>query len=387
MLFIEELKRVFKSLIFLGIIVSLIFSITSQIGGDSFELEEPNPDEEFQGIQLTDDLSYIFPNLMMDLYYSVEGNNFTTYPYGFYRQKSLSEDELNGIKDIISDLAGLPYNEIDFDRNLSLPSEEKLETQLDKIDAILGGGSFYAKDKYKVHFGNKGMTYKEAMDDYILMQKTGYDVAFARYFSDYAGIFTLLLSWFIALYFVNKDRKDGIAHTLYVKEVSCVKLVLNRIFAMSLSLMIVILLTFTYYETKLINLYGINMLSPEKAYILVFLWIFPIILFAISLSSFLSIATNGILLGFLGPIFSFAYLMSSSPNIFYNVGYGLVIRYNTIGNEGYFMRNLDVFLKGRVLWIIISILIAILTSFLYERKRRGYNAFKNSYFAKNRIKA
>ncbi len=386
-LFFQELKRIFKSLIFLGLVIAFILAITGQLGISPYEFKEPDPNQEYHGHYLTDDMSYIYANLMSDLKSSVDSNYFGTYPYGFYREKNLEQNELDAIKDIMSDLSGLSYEDINPKATLNIPNREKLETQLDKIDAIIGGGSFYATDKYQVHFGKKGMTYEEALNDYKLMKENGYDLAFARYFSDYAGIFTLLLSWFIGLYFWNKDRREGISNTLYVKQVSSQKLIFARVFAMSLALLFVILMIFSYYEVKLLMIYGIEWLSPVKAYGLVILWILPIILFIVSLSSFLTITTNSILLAFLGPIFSIIYLMSSSANIFYNINYGLLIRYNSVGNETYFLSKLDTFLAGRAFWLVISILITIFTAFVYERRRRGYHAFKNKISIKNRAKA
>ncbi|NMD37803.1 MAG: ABC transporter permease [Christensenellaceae bacterium] len=386
-LFFQELKRISKSLIFFGLVIAFVLALTSQLGFDSHEFKEPDPHQEYHGHYLTDDLSYIYPNLMSDLQSSVDSNHFATYPYGFYREKNLEQDEIDVIKEIMVDLTGLPYEEINVNSLTNIPDREKLETQLDKIDAIIGGGSFYAKDEYQVHFGNKGMTYEDALADYKLIQENGYDVAFARYFCDYAGIFALLLSWFIGLYVWNKDRKEGIAHTIFVKQVSSQKLILTRIIAMSLALLFIVLVVFTYYEIKLLMMYGLALLNPLKAYILVIMWVFPIILFVVSLSSFLTIATNSILLGFLGPIFSMVYLMSSSANIFYNVGYGLLLRYNTVGNEAYFLSKLNTFLASRAIWLAISIFLIIITTFVYERRRRGFHAFKNKISVKRRAKA
>lgn len=386
-LFFQELKRIFKSLIFWGLVIAFILAMTSQLGDSPYEFKEPDPDQEYHGHYLTDDMSYIYPNLMRDLKSSVEANYFATYPYGFYRAKNLEQNELEAIKDIMSDLAGLSYENINPNATLTIPNREKLETQLDKIDAIIGGGSFYATDQYQVHFGNKGMTYEEALKDYKLMQDNGYDFAFARYFSDYAGIFTLLLTWLIGLYFWNKDRREGVSDTLYVKQVSSPKLVFARVIAMSLALLLIILMIFAYYEVKLSMRYGLEWLSPMKAYGLVILWILPIIFFVVSLSSLLTITTNSILLGFLGPIFSMIYLMSSSANILYNINHGLLLRYNSVGNETYFLSKLDTFLAGRVFWLVLAILITMFTAFVYERRRRGYHAFKNKISIKNRAEA
>lgn len=386
-LFFLELKRVFKSLIFGGLVLAFILAMTSQLEVSAYEFKEPDPNQKYHGHYLTDDMSYIFPNLMRDLKSSVDANYFATYPYGFYREKNLEQNELAAIKDIMSDLSGLSYEDINPNATLTIPNKEKLELQLEKIDAIIGGGSFYAPDTYQVHFGNKGMTYKEALKDFELMQENGYDLAFARYFSDYAGIFTLLLSWFIGLYFWNKDRREGIANTLYVKQVSSPKLIFARVLAMSLALLVIILTIFSYYEVKLWMLHGIAQLSPVKAYGLVILWVLPVILFIVSLSSLLTITTNSILLGFLGPIFSMIYLMSASANILYNINHGLLLRYNSVGNETYFLSKLVTFLAGRVFWLVLSILITVLTAFVYERRRRGYHAFKNKSSIKNRAQA
>lgn len=377
-LFLQECKRIFKSLIFFGLFILFIWAITGQLENNDYKFKKPDASQKNYGHYLTNDISYIYSNLITDLKASVDSNYFKTYPYGFFRKRNLKQDELDVIKEIMSDLSGLPYEKIGGKTTMNIPDKEKLEKQLDKIDAIIGGASFYAKDRYWAYFGNKGMNYDEAMADYLLMKDNGYDVAFARYFSDYAGIFILIFSWIIGLYFCNKDRRYGIASTLYVKQISSAKLIFARVLAMSLTLLFIILFIFTYYEVSLIMLHELKLLNPLKAYVLVILWILPIIFFVVSLSTFLTIATNSILIGFLGPIFSMVYLMSSSENIFYNINYGLLLRYNTVGNEAYFLSKLDTFFVGRAIWMAISFLIIIFTIFIYERRRRGYNAFKSS---------
>ncbi|MDY3706650.1 hypothetical protein [Vagococcus lutrae] len=386
-LFFLELKRIFKSFIFWGLGIAFVLAITSQLGNTLDEFNEPDPNQEYYGNYLTDDISYIYPNLIDDLITSVDTNYFATYPYGFYRERNLKQDELIAIKDIISELIGIPYEDINENEIVDIPNKKKLEIQLDKIDAIIGGGSFYSKDKYRIQYGNKGMNYEEAVADYCLMKKNGYDVAFARYFSDYAGIFALLLSWFIGIYFWNKDRREAIANTLYIKQESSKKIILSRVIAMSVSLLCIVLMIFTYYEIKILMVFGSEVLSPVKAYVLITMWILPIILFVVSLSSFLTVTTNSILLTLLGPIISMVYLMFSSANIFYNVGYGLLIRYNSVGNEAYFSSKVDTFLASRTVWIIIDIIIIIFTVFIYERRRRGYDVFKNHFSNKNRANA
>lgn len=386
-LFFLELKRIFKSFIFWGLGIAFVLAITSQLGNTLDEFKEPDPNQEYYGNYLSDDISYIYPNLIDDLITSVDTNYFATYPYGFYRERNLKQDELIAIKDIISELIGIPYEDINKNEIVDIPNKKKLEIQLDKIDAIIGGGSFYSKDKYRIQYGNKGMNYEEAVADYCLMKKNGYDVTFARYFSDYAGIFSLLLSWFIGIYFWNKDRREAIANTLYIKQESSKKIILSRVIAMSVSLLCIVLMIFTYYEIKILVVFSSEVLSPVKAYVLITMWILPIILFVVSLSSFLTVTTNSILLTLLGPIISMVYLMFSSANIFYNVGYGLLIRYNSVGNEAYFSSKVDTFLASRTVWIIIDIIIIIFTVFIYERRRRGYDVFKNHFSNKNRANA
>ena len=382
---IQEFKRILKSLIFLGLIVAFVLALVSQLGSKPPEFQEPKPNQETYGIYLTDDLDYIYPNLMVDLKTAVDANYFATYPFGFYREKNLNDSELNAIKAIMAEMAGKPYEEISDNDHLKNPSQAKLELQLEKIDALIGGGSFYASDEYKVHFGKKGMSYEEALSDYHLMRGQGFDLSFARYFSDYAGIFTMLLTWFMGLYLWNKDRKEGVANTLYVKSISSLKLIMTRVLAMSLAILLIILAIFTYYEGQLLFDYGLDLLSPLKAYGLVIAWILPIILFIVSLSSLITIASKSILFGFLGPIFSMVYLMSSSANIYYNIGYVLLLRYNSVGNEKYFISQINTFLIGRTVWLVLAILIIVLTVFLYERRRRGYHAFKSILPIKNRV--
>lgn len=386
-MFTQELKRVFKSLIFLALALAISVSIAIQISSESYHIDLPKPGQESYGHFLSDDLDYIFPNLMQDLKWSVEANSFSTYPYGFYREKTLRQDELKAVKNIMSDLTAKPYDEIKINADMETPDERRLEESLDKIDAILGGGSFFAKDEYKVRYGDRGMSYDEALADYNLMKEKGFDIAFARYFSDYAGIFALLLTWFMGMFFWNKDAKEGISNTLYVKNFPSFKLVFFRILAMSIALILVVWFIFTYYELQLLQIYGSGLLNPFKAYGLVFLWVFPVVFLVNTLSSLLTISTRSILLGFLGPIFSLIYIMSSSTNTFYNIGYGLIIRYNTIGNESYFLSQSSLFVRARVMWILVAILMSVVSAIVYERRRKSSCVFKVRSSNKNRVEA
>ncbi|RBP57543.1 hypothetical protein DES36_1289 [Alkalibaculum bacchi] len=381
-----ELKRLFKSLIFCITVVILILSISMQIG-ENYKIEPPQPGNESYGYKIVDDLELIYPNLLVDLYQSVENNSFTTYPYGFYKNKILDSKELDLMKEFISELAGTEYHEILTEGINNIPTKDSLENSLEKINSLLEGGSDYAPDAYLFKFGNIGMDYNEALEEYNLMKTNGLDVAFTRYFSDYAGIFISLITWFLPLSVWLKDGKSGIINTIFVKSTGTIKLFLSRICAITVSILLVLILFYSYYEFKIVGTYGIENTNILKAYGLLIIWLIPNVLFCVSMSSLITIVTNNVITAIVGPLGTFITLLMSPKGIYGNYGWQLVLRHNTIGNEQYFLDHFNQLLLNRSVWLLIGVFICVLSIIALNKKREGYYAIKTSVSHKSRVKA
>jgi|GEM_PF-4079396 putative ABC transporter, permease permease len=367
-LFLLEIKRILKSLSFWIFFVIMCVFMATQLS-DSYIIDRPTRDDVTYKTE--DDLNYIYPTLLKELVKETELNSFDTYPRGFYRNVSLDDNEINLMKKLIEDLCGTNYEDASTLGIHNIPNRENLENNLKKIDSLLGGGSSYSINRYKNMFGQVPTSYEERIDEYKLMKANGLDKSFARYFCDYAGITIFILIYFIPLGVFLKDSNKSISSSIFTKSSSTRKILFTRLWAMAIVTISSILLIFTCYELILVNLYGIELLNPVTAYGLIILWLFPNIVLGISLGSLITILINNILAGVFCFLISFMYIITSSPNISGAYGFSPIIRHNIVGMERYFLDNFNILLENRIMWFIISLLIALIASIALDKKRVG----------------
>lgn len=251
MLFIKELKKICFSFVYVLFIGLLLFSwhenfygvttkeisasqgndmsISSKLTGGSI-LKKPEKEAESYGMKNKEVPEKIMCGGTDKLIMEYFANSYATYPFGYYKEIILNENEQKEILDIIKEITGLNEQQInnlpddyfpavngnifhigangeetnegftfnpaesdiiqksnDFTENfISQVSYQRFKELMTKVEDIVGNGSSYSMETLTEYYGQSEMTYEEAMNEY---DKTIYEdkvsTAFARLFCDY----------------------------------------------------------------------------------------------------------------------------------------------------------------------------------------------------------
>ena len=162
--------------------------------GDDFVLKKPESGEDNYGYVYSDDENVIMNGTLKELVTEFEINSsFRTYPVGFYKKVTLSEQEMDEIAACISELCGMSRDEwegavdayesgisyfLDKDSRYiqveevpwgvvmdpSVTYEQFLQI-MERVSGIIGPGSEYEQEKLKTH-GVVDKNYEQALSDY-----------------------------------------------------------------------------------------------------------------------------------------------------------------------------------------------------------------------------
>ena len=299
MLFIKELKKICFSFIYVLFIGLLLFSwhenfygvttkeitgsqgnevsISSGLTGGSI-LEKPEKNKESYGMKNKEVPDKIMCGGTDKLIMEYLANSYATYPFSYYKEVVLNENEQKEILNIIKEITGLneqqinhlpddyfpavngnvihfgsngtqsengaftfemgneeqPTENTDYTKQfVAQVSYEEFQELMKKAESIIGTGSNYSMENLLQYYGLAEMTYEEAMNEY---EKTIYDdkvsAAFARLFCDYMTRDLGLYPVFLVVIFWLKDRRNRMNELIDCKQIGTTKLITIRFLAM-----------------------------------------------------------------------------------------------------------------------------------------------------------
>ncbi|MEY8426734.1 ABC transporter permease [Lachnospiraceae bacterium 46-15] len=424
MLFLQEIKKIVKSIPYLIFAAAVVIGLFSQ-GVFRFHerpLQEPQPGETY-GFKQEEIPEIIMPAALRDLLTEFSNNNYTTYPIGFIKHVKLSDKEQAKMAEILSEITGNDKETIlretagttpgssdnlsfqiggdamqqDDDGGFRIGSDEKQQDSAEKLtfavrndmnysrfkelmgqaDSLLGGGSNYAVDSL-LGYGSVPLTYEEAKERYDLAvdsdRVTG---GYARLFSDYAGVMVLsILPVFLAVILSMKDGRAKMEALIYTKKTSAAKLILIRYLALVTAAMLpVIVLSYLSNMMVWSSYSGMQMdyLAPMKYGLG---WLMPSVMISTAIGMFLTELTGTPLaVAVQGMWWMFDVNMGIKT---VQSGYSLfrlAPRHNA-GADSWFrtqdyLDNFQNLVQNRALIAGISLLLVIFTILIYEAKRKG----------------
>ena len=246
-----------------------------------------------------------------------------------------------------------------------------------QVDDLLGGGSEYAVESLK-GYGMVAQSYEEAHKQYELtVSRDKITGGYARLFSDYAVAMVMsVLPVFLSVILCMKDKRAKMEALIYTKRASSFKITAVRYFALITSVMLPVLLL-SYLSNILIwschSGMELDYLAPLKYD---FGWILPSVMISTALGMFLTELTNTpIAIAVQGLWWLFDINMGIKT---VDSGYALIRlapRHNA-GAASWFKTQvfIDYFQKlvqNRLLFAVISLLLAVLTILIYGAKRKG----------------
>lgn len=459
MLFIKELKKICFSFVYVLFIGLVLFSwhenfygvttkeisasqgndmsISSKLTGGSI-LKKPEKEAESYGMKNKEVPEKIMCGGTDKLIMEYLANSYATYPFGYYKEIILNENEQKEILDIIKEITGLNEQQInnlpddyfpavngnifhigangeetnegftfnpaesditqksnDFTENfISQVSYERFKELMTKVEDIVGNGSSYSMETLTEYYGQSEMTYEEAMNEY---DKTIYEdkvsTAFARLFCDYMTRDLGLYPVFLVVIFWLKDRRNRMNELIDCKQIGTTKLITIRFLAMLAAVMIPI---FVLSLESLIPLVEFSADTGIVIDVFAFLkyivwWLLPTAMIVTSLGMFLTILTATPIAVLVQIIWWFVdssmTRLSGDTNI-----YTLMIRHNILQGSELINQDFILICLNRGLLVILSLILVGLSVAMYNKKRGGklnydFNLQKHFGFFKNRFTA
>lgn len=457
MLFIKELKKICFSFVYVLFIGLVLFSwhenfygvttkeisasqgndmsISSKLTGGSI-LKKPEKEAESYGMKNKEVPEKIMCGGTDKLIMEYLANSYATYPFGYYKEIILNENEQKEILDIIKEITGLNEQQInnlpddyfpavngnifhigangeetnegftfnpaesditqksnDFTENfISQVSYERFKELMTKVEDIVGNGSSYSMETLTEYYGQSEMTYEEAMNEY---DKTIYEdkvsTAFARLFCDYMTRDLGLYPVFLVVIFWLKDRRNRMNELIDCKQIGTTKLITIRFLAMLAAVMIPI---FVLSLESLIPLVEFSADTGIAIDVFAFLkyivwWLLPTAMIVTSLGMFLTILTATPIAVLVQIIWWFVdssmTRLSGDTNI-----YTLMIRHNILQGSELINQDFILICLNRGLLVILSLILVGLSVAMYNKKRGGklnYDFYLQKHFGffKNRF--
>jgi len=330
---------------------------------------------------------------------------YDTYPYMFYKQVKLKEQDSLKIAAIIEELTGLTRPEMEGFENYQpggyyasldengeqvmyyrppvLPeyelsgevSYERFKELMREAEEIIGKGSQYGEEKLLRDFGNVEMTYEDAVAGYEeLMEGDNLPKMYLRLFSDYAGIDLAILPVFVCVALWQLDRKSRMEALVYSRKRSSFDIVLTRYLALVCCMAVPVLLTLLHTVISITGLYPGQTLSFVGAIGDTLLWLLPSITAVTALGALLTELVSPLIAIFVQG--AWWYLALESTELVGDITrYALIIRHNSMGNIPKFVAQYGDFVWNRWFYAGVSAVLLFLTVCLYEWKRRGNRTF------------
>ncbi|MBD5544220.1 MAG: hypothetical protein HDR01_08300 [Lachnospiraceae bacterium] len=394
-LFLKECREVLRSITYYMFLICTLLFYMTQLG--SFEpISQPVKGEQEETVtkeeqamrSAIDRLSLEFP-----------ANHYTTYPFGFIKEVTLSAEEQKKVGQIIEKLTG--YSAEEFILIATDPEEKSSQIQIlrsisnevfmeemEKLDALLGGGSFYETDSL---LGNTDFpdSYEEEKKEFERVLKedkvTG---AYGRLFCDYMGILMGILPVFLAVTRVVRDKRAKVSQVIFVKQASSFTVQASRYLANLIMILLPLLILATMQNIQAMYLADALLIKGNLWYMYAYLfcWLMPTVMVVLSIGFFFTELTEGPLVILLQGIYWFFNLLSASKLTGY-VGMSLVPRFNSVGYYSIYEKMKPALITNRLIYFLISILLFAGTVFVYEKKRKGGLFYAGAFLSGTKSKS
>lgn len=433
MLYLKELKKVCFSIVYLLFLGILLFNwyenyygiTASQIEGaqgkQSFSdvvsqtsiLTKPEKSDDHYGWKQKEVPEKIMCGATDKLIMEYLNNSYATYPFHYYKEVVLDENEQKEILAIIEEVTGLSENQIEnlpdgyfpaVNGNIIHINEELTESSdggyriqsesqeshtsqfvsqvsyqrfkelMKKAEKIIGRGSYYSQDMLLTYYGQAEMTYEEAMAEYQqTISEDRVSIAFARLYCDYMTRIIGFYPVFLVVMLYLKDRRFRMNEIIYVKQTKPVKLITMRTLALLTAVMVpVILLSFEslflLIKYSVETGVAIDVLAFVK-YIL--WWLLPTALVVIGLATFVTVLT-GTHLAIVGQ-FVWWFIDTSLTGLSGDTKvYTLMIRYNMLNGAQIIRQDWEIIWLNRGIMLLLAIVFMLLAVYFYQKKCKGY---------------
>ena len=413
-MFIKECKAISKSIIYFAFLAVVVLFYVTQLGnyagndirqysthestpGESLSgnpLIAPVPGQDSYGFRNEEVPEQVMPNAITKLVWEyAERPGFTSYKTGFYRSIKLSDSQRAEIGTLLMQMTGLTVNELHnrylekvmadnaalnetnfYDVIPVIVGYDEFKVNMEKIDKMIGGSLYFGASTLKL-YGHVEITYEEKLAEYnsfLTIDKiTG---AYARLFCDYMGIVISLFSIFVPVSFLLRDKRAKMNELIYSRGKSSTSVVLTRYISFVCMAILPILLL-SFIPTIQLSLFAIQHgISADYFAFVKYIatWLLPTALTATAVAFVFTTLTDTPIAILLQIIWSLYGFFTGAENLEGgHYGMEISIRHNSLGNLQLFQDSINALIFNRLFYTAVSIVLIIITIYLYDLKRRG----------------
>lgn len=265
-------------------------------------------------------------------------------------------------------------------------SFDRFKEIMDRVDGMIGKNSYFSWALLNLYYGENDMedvpiTKIQHEEFYEKDRITG---AFARYYCDSIALVILWMPAFVIISLILKDKRYKMRELTFQRAVSSGKLIFTRFLASVLMVMIPIFLLPLKSLITLVQ-YGNSMGIQADLFAFIkyiFAWILPTVLLITAIALLITILTEN----YLSILITGFIWLVGRPSIAKLGGgnYGimdLIIRHNTLKGYGRMTDNLQALILNRVFISVAAILLVMISVFIYEIKREGRLSFGRAKFS------
>lgn len=409
-LYFKECRKVLCSLTFVLYTAAVLAMYFTQFHSDCSAPEAvPEPGADDYGMTARETPEILMTRAASSLVGEYLQNSYAAYPFGFYKEIHLLENKRQKMADIIRECTGLTRAELDsfedYDEGgyvadgngdaiyveptmpeYDIPETltyERFRELMREADEIIGGGSRYSDEFIVGNFSMVPKTYEEALAEYNeLVKEDKITGAYARLYCDYMGLMLAILPVFVAVSLMQLDRKARMEQLVYSRRISSVKLVFARFTALVSAMLLPLIVTTVFAQAKVLQLYpgcSVDMLAFARYAVI---WLLPAIMITTAVGMFVTELGSGLSAIFIQGAWWFAAVFSGSLEG--SIGkFDLVVRHNSLYHSDLFREEYGDFVFNRVFFAVAALVLAALTTVIYEQKRRGIS-FGIPILGKNR---
>lgn len=392
-LFRKECSQTAKSLIYWLYVACLVLFFFSQMGSMQILPPPVEGQEDYSNYGFRTDITEkeIMEAGAGSLVWAYYYDDYVTYPVGYAKHISLNNKEKSEIEDIIYRLTGLKADEIEadiadfFEANAiqttqyevkvkdGLTYEEFLK-EMDRVAEILGPGSDYTEERLRENV-RIPVDYEGAVKNYRdLTEKDGLTGGYARLFCDYMGVVLGILPVFVTAVRMLRDRRSRMQELIYSRSASSFRVMGSRYAALICMHMLPVLLLSLFPAAECIRA-GIQGADLDYlAWLKYDLgWLLPTVMAVVAVGMFCTELTETALAVLVqGGWWFMSVMMGAEGMKGGSYGWNLIPRHNTELNYTGFAEEFSQLVVNRLAYVALSLCLAALTIFIYERKRKGY---------------
>jgi len=399
---LKEGKKILISIPFLIYVIVMAVAYQSQYSSANHEeLAQPQPEQEQYleyGSIDTGDTEMIMQGAVAKLIAEYSNNSYSSYPFGFYKEVRLNDNERDEMGEILTAMTGytpeqiietafkIPYVTVDEesgntvmvvpDTGEDIPivsdriSYQEFQKLMDQAAELIGGGSSYSSEQLEA-LGRRPLNYEEAEAVYQQLKAGGYSEGYARLLCDYMCIFAGLFPAFISVAVWLRDRSAKMRDIIWTRKTSSIRLTFARYGAIILLCSVVVLVIAGIAALGLARLYPGDVSGISEFFILMIIWVIPSIMTSAAVGAFFTELTDTPL----GILFMLGYWFMNLSITSLTMGglnwFTFIPRHNTQFLADQFNEKYLLFLTNRFIFTAVSILLMLITALVLERKRRG----------------